>query len=61
MKEIFDRHHVGRAYLEKNYKEALMSLEKKGQINANPPASERRAKTFADKVVVTFPAQDKSE
>jgi len=32
MGQVFDRHHVGRPYLEKNYKEALASLENKGKI-----------------------------
>ncbi len=54
MKAIFNSHHVGRPYLEKNYKEALISLEGKGQIVAVPSAKVRRAKTFADDVSVTF-------
>jgi hypothetical protein len=60
MKEIFDRHQVGRPYLSKNYKAALTSLEKKGKIRAVPAASERRKNTFADGVTVTFPARGKA-
>lgn len=55
MKEVFDRHQVGRPYLAKNYKEALGALEEKGKIKADPPAAERRRNTFADAVEVTFP------
>jgi hypothetical protein len=57
MKAIFNRHHVGRPFLDKNYKEALISLESKGKVQANPPATERRRNTFGDTVGVTFPAR----
>jgi hypothetical protein len=57
MKEVFDRHHVGRRYLDRNYKEALASLEAKGQVTADPPADKRRKGTFADRVKVTFPSR----
>lgn len=55
MKEIFDSHHVGRRYLDKNYKEALASLEAKGRIRTDPSVDKRRKGTFADRVRVTFP------
>jgi hypothetical protein len=61
MRSVFDNHHVGRPYLDKNYKEALGSLEKKGHIQADPPAAKRRKNTFSDKVIVTFPAKSKSK
>jgi three-Cys-motif partner protein len=57
MKAIFDRHHVGRRYLDKNYKEALASLESKGKIQTDPPADKRKKGTFADHVKVRFPAR----
>ena len=59
MKEIFDKHQVGRPYLSKNYKTALASLESKGKIEAEPPAAERPKNTFADRVKVTFPKRRK--
>jgi three-Cys-motif partner protein len=59
MKEIFERHQVGRPYLSKHYKAVLMTLEKKGKIQAVPAAAERRKNTFADGVTVTFPARGK--
>ncbi len=57
MKQIFDAHQVGRPYLPKNYKAVLTKLEQENRITANPPASKRRASTFADSVQVTFPAR----
>ena len=59
MGAIFERHHVGRRFLEKNYKDTLVELEAEGKITTEPPASERPARqgkpTFADHVLVTFP------
>lgn len=57
MKQIFDAHQVGRPYLPKNYKAVLTKLERENRVTANPPASKRRANTFADSVQVTFPAR----
>ncbi len=55
MRGIFEKHHVGRPYLSRNYKEVLQKLETDGKITADPPASKRRRNTFADEVRVTFP------
>ena len=59
MKDIYDQHHVGKPYISKNYKNALSSLEAKGKIIVDPPASKRRKIkgeiTFADAVKVIFP------
>jgi three-Cys-motif partner protein len=60
MEQIYLRHSVGRSYIKRNYKAALLSLEQAGRITANPPlkasppAKGRRAGTFADSVMVTF-------
>jgi len=58
MKQIYEQHHVGRPYIKKNYKSALVELEEEGKIAADPPALERPTRdgqrTFADRVVVTF-------
>jgi len=59
MKAIFNNHHVGRPYLERNYKEALAKLEKKGAVSTNPSADKRRKNTFGDTVTVKFPAKAK--
>jgi three-Cys-motif partner protein len=59
MNNIYMRHSVGRPYVEKDYKQALVFLEAQKQITTEPPASQRpKARgqtTFADHVKVTFP------
>ncbi len=58
MRHIYERHHVGRRYIAKNYKDALRKLEAEGKIRADPPAEQRRKRkgevTFADGVRVEF-------
>lgn len=59
MKEIYQKHLVNTPYILPNYRDALNSLEKKGLITCDPPASERQMRkekrTFADCVKVIFP------
>ncbi|MCC6159821.1 MAG: three-Cys-motif partner protein TcmP [Deltaproteobacteria bacterium] len=55
MIDIFEEHHVGTPFIEKNYKTALMELEKENRIFAEPNAKNRKKNTFADRVVVSFP------
>ncbi len=59
MKQIYEQHHVGKRYIETNYKGALASLEAQNKIITKPPANKRRKRlgkvTFADTVMVTFP------
>ena len=59
MKEVFERHHVGTRYIERNYKTALNRLENEGKIVANPPAAQRPKRsgevTFGPRVQVRFP------
>jgi three-Cys-motif partner protein len=59
LNEIYVQHSVGRQYISKNYKEVLISMEKRGVIVADPPQDCRRKMngepTFADHVKVTFP------
>ncbi len=50
--EIFNVHHIDRPYIKKNYKDALLQLERAGRIEANP--ANRKRNTFADNVYVTF-------
>jgi three-Cys-motif partner protein len=61
MAQVFERHNVGRPFTKTNYKDALTNLETEGKIEAVPPAAKRRKRggkpTFADEVVVTFPAK----
>lgn len=55
MKQIYERHHVGRRFIKQNYKKVLSMLEEEGRIVTSPLAERRRKATFADKVKVTFP------
>lgn len=57
MKDIFEQHHLGKRYVGHNYKQVLAKLEAEGKILTEPAAEQRRKGTFADGVVVTFPAQ----
>jgi hypothetical protein len=52
MLEVYNQHHVGKRYIKKNYKQALLKLEAEGQIRANP--SKRQKNTFGDQVKITF-------
>ena len=58
MRQIYERHHIGRRYIAKNYKDVLRKLEAEGKIQADPPAERRRKRkgevTFADGVRVDF-------
>lgn len=59
MHEVYERHNVGRPYIKKNYKDALINLEAAQKMEADPPANERQKRngksTFGDDVIVTFP------
>jgi len=59
MRQTYERHHIGRRYIAKNYKEVLRKLEAEGKIQTCPPAERRRKRegevTFADGVRVEFP------
>jgi hypothetical protein len=59
MKEVYEKHHVGKRYIEKNYKDALRQLEAAGHITTDPPAEYRQLRkgqvTFGNDVLVFFP------
>jgi hypothetical protein len=55
LKELFGIHNVGKPFIMRNYKDALMALEARNEIVASPPAADRRRATFGEKVLVTFP------
>ena len=57
MKQIYEHHHIGRRFIEQNYKKVLSMLEDEGKIVASPPAAHRRRDTFANSVEVTFPPE----
>ncbi len=53
MKKIYERHHVGRRFIRRNYKDVLKKMQAKGVIHCEP--SKRPKGTFGDKIKVTFP------
>ncbi len=59
MHEIYEKHSVGRPYIERNYKAVLIELEIAGRIKADPPVEKRRPykgkPSFANDVNVSFP------
>jgi three-Cys-motif partner protein len=59
MRQIYEKHNVGRPFIAKNYKDVLRRLEADGRITAFPAACDRLKRkgesTFADTVTVAFP------
>jgi len=55
MKNVYTQHNVGRPYVEKNYKDALRSLEAKDAIQCQPSAARRRPGQMGPETVVIFP------
>jgi three-Cys-motif partner protein len=53
MKQIYEQHSVDTPFISRNYKDALLALEKEEKIMAEP--KKRNKGTFADHVMVTFP------
>jgi len=53
MKEVFERHNVGRPYIRRNYSEVLLAMESDKVVKTDP--EKRRKGTFADHVRITFP------
>jgi three-Cys-motif partner protein len=57
MKDIYHTHNIGKPYIARNYKDALLNLEAASRISATP--AKRRANTFGDNVLSTFPSKPK--
>lgn len=55
MEQVYERHNVGKCYIRKNYKEALLNLENQGKIKTNRAQSKCRKGAFPNKMLVTFP------
>lgn len=51
MQSVYQQHSIGRKYIKRNYKDALMMLEKEDKI----AVSKHRKRTFGDRVQVKFP------
>ena len=55
MEQIYERHHVGKRYIKKNYKDALLNLENQGKIKTNRTQRKARKGSFPNDMLVTFP------
>lgn len=55
MVQAYEAHSAGRRYVKKNYKTAFLALEAQGRISVDSRGRRRRANTFADDLLVTFP------
>jgi hypothetical protein len=55
VEEIYNRHNVGKPFVEKNYKDALKKMEQANTIRCDPPSTERRADSLGPNVKITFP------
>jgi len=54
--DIYNKHHIDKPYIRRNYKDALLIMEQNDLIETNPPSSGRKPGTFSEtKVLVTFP------
>lgn len=60
MRQVFERHHVGTPFVEKNYKAVLLQMEETGKIRAEPSRAQRPRRhgrpTFGPKTKVAFPS-----
>jgi three-Cys-motif partner protein len=55
IQQVFERHNVGKGYVEKNYKDAVILLEESGKVTTTrTEAHRKRGQCPADKVTVTF-------
>ena len=54
-RDLYEKHSVGRPYVDSNYKTVLKQMEKEGKLSAiKPGGTKRRPWTFADDVLITF-------
>ena len=55
--QIYKEHSIGKRFILKNYRQALIDLEAKGAIEVDPPSPQRKKNTFASHVRASFPAR----
>jgi three-Cys-motif partner protein len=55
MQEIYVRHNIGRPFIERNYKDALFTLEHSKKISASLSDRNRKRGEFPGHIKVTFP------
>lgn len=57
-KKIYEKHNIGTPYIDSNYKDALLMLEKEGKIIAEPHVTKRRLykgkPTLGEDVILKF-------
>jgi hypothetical protein len=56
--EIYRKHNVGKPFIEKNYKAALLQLEDEGKIRTDRAIRKARRSTFPDRMIVEFPSRN---
>ena len=54
MKEVYEQHHIDKPYVKKNYRKALMDLEKEDKIKTNRVERKARKGSFPDDMLVSF-------
>lgn len=53
-KEIYESHSVGRAFIDKNYRDVLCRMEVEGKVRMEPAHDKRRKDTIGEKVKIIF-------
>lgn len=53
MLEVYERHHIGKRYIKKNYKDALREMEQEGKI-VTERCKRAKKDTMGDTVKITF-------
>ena len=56
MREIYEKHSIDTPFISKNYKAALLTLEKEGKITATR-GPRQKSNAFADTVIDHFPTR----
>lgn len=56
LEQIYHEHHIGRQYIHKNYRQALLHLEEAGAVSVDPPRADRqRGQSLPRDAKITFP------
>jgi three-Cys-motif partner protein len=56
LEQIYHEHHIGRRYIQRNYRQALLHLEDTDAISVDPPrASRPRGQSFPPDAKISFP------
>ncbi len=62
MEDLYNNHHIGKPFIEKNYKDILVKLEEEGKISSNSPLDNRQKRygkpTCANHIEFTFPVKE---